>query len=267
MKLIDLSLPIDASVPEPHPVEITRWGHVDGGDRFGRRWAKSQGIKGRLRYLTGKEKITHESFRDGAFLSLEWVRATGHTGTHIDAPYHFGPLSEGKEARQVADIPLEWCYGNGVVLDVSHRKAGETISKADIITELKEMRYELKPYDIVLLYTGADKLWGTRQYFFMFPGLAREALAYILGFGVKVVGVDTFSLDRPLKAMVGDYLKTGDNSHLWPAHFHGRDREYCHVERLANLDKLPPYGFKFIGFPIKVMGVGATWIRAVAIID
>ncbi len=195
------------------------------------------------------------------------ITTSMHHGTHIDAPYHFGPLSEGREARQAADIPLEWCYGNGVVLDVSQRGSGETITKVDIVDALNEIHYELKPFDIVLLHTGADKLWGMKQYFFAFPGLAREALGYILGFGVKVVGVDTFSLDRPMKAMVGDYLKTGDNSHLWPAHFYGRDKEYCHVERLANLDKLPHYGFKVACFPIKVMEVGATWVRAVAIID
>jgi kynurenine formamidase len=267
MKIVDLSLPIDESAPEPHPIAVKKWRHQGGGDRFGWRWAKSGGLKGRLKHLSGRERITHESFPDGLFLSLEWVTATGHVGTHIDAPYHFGPLSEGKEARKIEDIPLEWCFGDGVVLDVSHRRPAEFITKDDIDKALKEIKYEIKSGDIVLLRTGTDKLWGTKQYFFMFPGLGREATGYILDFGVKVIGIDTFSLDRPLKAMVTDYLRTKDNGYLWPAHFYGREKEYCHVERLTNLDKIPPYGCKVACFPIKVKGVGASWVRAVAFID
>ncbi len=268
MRIIDLSLPIDDSVSEPHPVEIERWEHKSGGDRFGRLWAKFHGIKGRINYITGKERITHSSFKDGIFLSLEWVRATGHSGTHLDAPYHFGPLSEGREAKKIEDIPLEWCYGDGVILDCSHKSPGEFITKEDIKEALDKIKYEIKPFDIVLIRTGADKFWGTEKYFSHFAGMSREAVAYIVGFGVKVIGIDAFNFDRPLYTMVGDFLRTKDNSYLWPAHFYGREKEYCHLERLANLDKIPqPHGFKVACFPIKVKGVGAAWVRAVAIIE
>ena len=268
MRIIDLSLPIDDGVFEPHPVEIKRWEHGEGGDRFGRIWAKSHGIRGILNYITGRERITRNSFKDGAFLSLEWVRATVHSGTHLDAPYHFGPLSQGKEAKKIEEVPLEWCYGDGVVLDCSQKEPGGLITREDIEKALDRIKYEIKPFDIVFIYTGADKLWGTRKYYSHFVGVSREALAYILDFEVKVVGIDAFSFDRPLNKMVTDFLKTKDNAHLWPAHFYGREKEYCHVERLANLDKIPsPYGFRVACFPIKIKGVGAAAVRAVAIIE
>lgn len=268
MRIIDLSLPIDDSVFEPHQIEIRRWEHKEGGDRFGWRWAKSRGIKGILKHLTGRERITHDSFKDGVFLSLEWVRATVHCGTHIDAPYHFGPLSGGERARKAEEIPLEWCYGDGVVLDCSHRGPGESITRADIEKALDEIKYDIKPLDIVLIHTGTDKLWGTKKYFSQFAGVSREAIDYIVGFQVKVIGIDTFSFDRPLNLMVKDFLNTKDSSYLWPAHFYGREKEYYHIERLANLDKIPsPYGFKVACFPIKITGVGAAWVRAVAIIE
>jgi len=268
MRLIDLSLPIDDSVFEPHPVEITRWEHRSGGDRLGWFWAKSQGIKGIIKRIIGKERITRDSFKDGLFLSLEWVKATVHHGTHIDAPYHFGPLSEGGKAKKAEDIPLEWCYGNGVVLDCSGKGGGGVITEEDIKKALSKIKYQLKPLDIVLIRTDADKLWGTKKYFTQFAAVDRGAVAYIVGFGVKVIGSDAFNFDRPVPAMVGDYLRTGDNSYLWPTHFYGREKEYCHIERLANLDKIPqPYGFKIACFPIKIVGVGAAWVRAVAIID
>jgi len=268
MRIIDLSLPIDDSVSETHPVEIERWEHRSGGDRLGKLWARSQGIKGRMKHITGKERITRDCFKDGLFLSLEWVRATVHSGTHLDAPYHYGPYSEGKPAKKIEDIPLEWCYGDGVVLDCSDKGAGEVITEADIKKALGKIKYKIKPFDIVLIHTGADKLWGTKKYFSHYVALSRDALAYIVNFGVKVIGVDIFSLDRPLPAMVRDFLKTKDNSYLWPVHFYGREKEYCHIERLANLDKIPqPYGFKVACFPIKIKGAGAAWVRAVAIIE
>ena len=46
----------------------------------------------------------------------------------------------------------------------------------------------------------------------------------------------------------------------------GRKFEYVHIERLCNLDSIDePFGFKFVGFPIKIKGADASWIRAVAI--
>ena len=268
MKIIDLSLPIDDSVFEPHPVEITRWEHKRGGDRFGRIWAKSHGIKGILNYVTGKERITHGSFKDGAFLALERVSATVHTGTHLDAPYHYGPLSEGKRAKQIEEIPLEWCYSDGIVLDLTHKNHRELITEEDIRKAIDKIEYEIKPFDIVLIHTGADKFWGTKKYFSQYVGMSREAVAYIVNFKVKVIGIDTFGFDRPTYTMIKDFLNTKDSSYLWPAHFYGREKEYCHIERLANLDQIPrPYGFKVACFPIKIKGAGAAWVRAVAIIE
>ena len=50
--------------------------------------------------------------------AVEEIHAITHTGTHVDAPYHYGPLSEGKPARRIDEVPLEWCYAPGVILDV-----------------------------------------------------------------------------------------------------------------------------------------------------
>jgi kynurenine formamidase len=95
-----------------------------------------------------------------------------------------------------------------------------------------------------------------------------EAIAYIVNLGVKIIGIDTFNFDRPVPAMIGDFLRTKDNSYLWPAHFYGREKEYCHIERLANLGKIPqPYGFKVACFPIKIKETGAAWARVVAIFE
>jgi kynurenine formamidase len=67
--------------------------------------------------------------------------------------------------------------------------------------------------------------------------------------------------------MVKD-VREGKKEKLWAAHFAGREKEYCHIENLNNLDKIPmPYGFKVAVFPIKIENAGGGWVRAVAILE
>jgi len=90
----------------------------------------------------------------------------------------------------------------------------------------------------------------------------------LLDLGVKVIGTDAFSLDAPFGDIIRRYRETGDRSVLWPAHVAGRFREYCQIERLANLGALPrAHGFLVSCFPVKIAGAGAGWTRAVALIE
>jgi hypothetical protein len=58
------------------------------------------------------------------------------------------------------------------------------------------------------------------------------------------------------------------NRAFLPAHRAGREREYCHIEKLANLDQLPhPHGFQVSVFPIKIARASGGWVRAVALVD
>ena len=99
------------------------------------------------------------------------------------------------------------------------------------------------------------------------PGLGREGVLWLVGQGVKVIGIDAYTLDRPFASMVADYRRTGDGRHVWPAHFAGIEGEYCQVEKLANLDRLPrPHGFYVSCLPVKVKGASAGWCRAVALV-
>lgn len=258
-RIFDLSLPIDDTAPEPFPVHIDRVGHAEGAIRIGKKFPPEEGCS----YSIGPL-----SFQDGMFISHESVTASVHCGTHVDAPYHFGPVCEGAPAMRIADIPLDWLYGNGFVLDMTHLSPDAEIMPDDIDRAVAAIGYEVKIGDIALIRTGADRYFGTPEYFTRFAGLGTSGLAHILDLGVRTVGIDAVSLDRPFSAMVGEYYKTGDGGRLWPVHIMGRDREYCHIERLANLGGLPmPYGFKFACFPVKIKDTGAAWARAVAIFE
>jgi kynurenine formamidase len=266
MKIVDLSLPIDEEAFEVHRVEIERVSHKAGVDKFNR-VIKGKSFLGKLQYALGKRIVRKEELPDEEFLSLEIVHAPVHIGTHLDYSFHYGSKSENRPSKTADEIPLEWCYSDGVRIDLTHKKPNELITGRDIDSGLKKMNYRIKPADIVLLFTGADKLYGTPKYFSDYPGVDPSAIDYLLDKGINVFGVDTMGIDRPYRFMLSEFMRTKDPKKLYPAHFHGRKREFVHIERLSNLGKLPDHGFKIICFPVRIRQTGAAWARVVGILE
>jgi len=266
MKIIDLSLPIDEKAFEVHKVEIERVTHKAGVEKFNR-VIMGKTLAGKIKYLLGRRILKKEELPDEEFLSLEIIHSPVHVGTHLDYSFHYGSKSEGRLSKTAEEIPLEWCYSDGVKLDLSYKKPNETINAADITKALAKINYTLQPFDIVLLRTGADKLHGSPKYFSDYPGVDPSAIDYLLARGVKIFGVDTMGIDRPYRFMLGDFLKTRDPRKFYPAHFYGRKKEFIHIERLANLGKLPDSGFKVACFPVRIKNTGAAWARVVALLD
>jgi kynurenine formamidase len=200
--------------------------------------------------------VTKEQLPAGLGWAVEFLTLTTHSGTHLDAPYHYHPtMDAGDRALTIDEIPLEWCFNDGVLLDFRHIADGERITVQDVKNELARIHYELKPLDIVLVQTGADAAWGTEQY------LVTEK-------GVKVVGIDAWSWDRPLPFQAKEFKETGDPKVIWEAHFAGIEIGYCHMEKLANLSAIGrPCGFTVCCFPVKIKGASAGWARPVAIVD
>jgi kynurenine formamidase len=266
MKIIDLSLPIDDTAFEVHKVSIQRVGHKPGVAKFNR-VIMGKSVLGMIKYLLGKRILKKEDLPDGEFLSLETVHAPVHIGTHLDYSFHYGSRSEGRASKTADQIPLEYCYQDGVKLDFSHKKPADVIRDSDVKDALNKIHYQLKPLDIVLFFTGSDKLFGSPKYFSDYPGVDPSAIDYLLSEGIKVFGVDTMGIDRPYKFMLAEFLKTKNPAALYPAHFYGRKKEFIHIERLANLQKLPDHGFKVSCLPVRIKNTGAAWARVVALLD
>ncbi len=201
--------------------------------------------------------------------AVEFLTLTTHSGTHLDAPYHYHPtMDRGKPALTIDEIPLEWCLSDGVLLDFRHKGDGERITVQDLQRELERIGYEIKPFDIVLIQTGADAAWGTEAYLATGAGMDKESTLFLTGQGVRVVGIDAWSWDRPLPFLAKEFYKTGDPRVVWEAHFSGIETGYCHMEKLANLSAIGrPYGFTVCCFPIKIKRASAGWVRPVAIVD
>lgn len=263
MKIIDLSLPIDEKAFEVHHVDIERVTHKAGIDKFNR-VIMGKTLKGKVQHLLGKRILRKEDLPDEEFLSLEIVHSPVHIGTHLDYSFHYGSKSEGRPSKTADEIPLEWCYQDGVKLDLTYKKPNEVISAKDMEGALDKINYKLKAMDIVLLYTGADKFYGSPKYFTEYPGIDISAIDYLLDRGIKIFGVDTMGIDRPYKFMLKEFLE--DKKPLYPSHFYGRKREFIHIERLTHLEKLPGFGFRVICFPIRIKETGAAWSRVVALL-
>lgn len=267
MKIIDLSLPIDDTLKETHAAKIDRITHSYGVEHFNE-IVMAQQPNGKERFAKGERVAKPDEIPDGELLSLEIVHSSVHMGTHVDAPFHYGSKSGGKPAKTIEDVPLEWCYGPGVRLDFTHLKFPDVIRKDDVIKALSAIRYPLHANDIVLIYTGGDKLLGTDDYVNKYVGMMPDAVEYLLDQGVRMMGIDTIGLDRPCFGMFKEFLDTKDKTKIWPSHFLGRLREYCHMERMGNLGAIPrATGFTVCCFPVRVKNAGAGWCRAVAILD
>jgi kynurenine formamidase len=190
-----------------------------------------------------------------------------HATTHIDAPWHYGPEVDGKRAKTVDEIPLEWCYGDGIVINVSHKADNESVTVDDLKNELKKTGAEVKSGTIVLIRTDRDKYSGTKEFPHKGIGMSKEATEWLIDQGVKVMGIDQWGWDLPLKYMVQKAKQTNDAGLFWEGHLVGLRKEYCHMEQLTNLSTLPASGFKVAVFPLKIKGASAAPARVVAIME
>lgn len=111
VRIIDLSAPLENTVAKKSE-QIKYIDHDEAVEVF----AKPRGVAA-------------SDLPDGKYCAVENVTLTTHSKTHMDAPWHYGPTSEGLPAKTIDQIPLEWCYGDGVVLNFAHRKKGEMIFK------------------------------------------------------------------------------------------------------------------------------------------
>lgn len=252
-RLIDLGVEIIPDAPhEPWKPKIPRLTH----EGEGLDWMKKT-------FGATEEDLVPSGGKGPAF---EEVTAITHAGTHVDAPWHYGPESEGKPAKKVDELPLEWFFSDGVVLDLRHKEPGEKILARDVEEALRKIDYALKPLDIVMIMTGRDRFLGSEEYFEQ-PGMTRESTLWLVERGIKVIGIDAYGFDRKFADMAKEFEETGDGRVIWEAHFAGIEREYCQIEKLANLQEIPrPTGFKVACFPIKVEAASGGWCRPVAFV-
>jgi len=255
-RFVDLSISIEPELPSDPPMMIPKVDYIN----------HEMGAAQMQEFYPGVKK---EQLPGGLGWAVEFLTLTTHSGTHLDAPYHYHPtMDKGERSLTIDEIPLDWCFNDGVLLDFRHKGDGEHITVEDVQQELDRIKYEIKPLDIVLIQTGADAAWGTEKYLVTGAGMDRESTLFLTEKGVKVVGIDAWSWDRPLPFQAKEFSEHGDPKVIWEAHFAGIDIGYCHMEKLANLSAIgKPHGFQVCCFPVKIKGASAGWTRPVAIVE
>ena len=212
-----------------------------------------------------------EDLPGGDLWALERVEMCTHSGTHVDAPWHYGAtMADGSKPMTIEQVPLDWFHGRGVKLDFRDVPDGHVVTADEIRAKLREIGHALSPGDVVLMNTAAGAARGSADYVHRGCGFGRDATLFLTGEGVRLVGTDAWSWDAPFVHVGRRYRETGetgDASIVWEGHKAGRERPYAQIEKLANLDALPSAGFDVAAFPVTVEGGSGGWTRAVAILD
>ena len=253
MKIIDLSKPIQYNKTDPWFMKV----------KIQHKPHKKAGLL--LRFLGLPKRLFPKNFQGWADDTIKKMGV--HSTTHIDAPWHYSPTVNGEKAKTIDEIPLDWCYGDGIVIDMKHKEDFDAITSQDIQNFLSEQKLSLIPGMIVLIKTGRDIYNGTKEFPHLGTGMSAEATEWLIDQGIKVMGIDSWGWDLPLKHLIKKAKETNNSELFWEAHLVGQRKEYCHMEQLVNLDALPYSGFKVAVFPLKIIGASAAPARVVAMIE
>ncbi len=89
-RFVDLSIAIEPGIPSDPPMMIPQVEYVD----------HSQGAEQMRMFFPGAEK---NDLPGGLVWAMEFVSLTTHSGTHLDAPYHYHPRIQ-KDERSKGDL-------------------------------------------------------------------------------------------------------------------------------------------------------------------
>jgi kynurenine formamidase len=248
--IIDLSHTIESSpqdLPDFLRVDVSYSDHQAGAQEF----HEAFGIPPRL-------------FRNGEGPAGERLSIGTHAGTHLDAPYHYNSVIQGQPSPTIDELPLEWFFGPGVVVDVHEKADGDAVTAEEMEQGIRAAGHALQPGDIVLVHTGRDAFYGEREYMLRGCGVTAEATRWLYGRGVRVMGIDAWGWDAPLNGQAKEALERDEPGIFWAAH--QVDLPYSQIERLTNLGALPSTGFTVACFPLKIKGASAGLSRVVAIL-
>lgn len=181
--------------------------------------------------------------------SMEWAKSLpddssfvtklsfgAHTGTHVDAPMHFKI-----DGLRLDQVPLDSFVGTALIVDATHETEKVTLKTVQ--------GQKVKKGDIVLFKTR-----NSSENFFRndFVYLDTDAANFLVGFGVKTIGVDGLSVDR---------YKSGNH----PTHHALLDNGVAIIEGLC-LKEAPVGRHFFVCLPLKLQGTEAAPARAVLLV-
>ncbi len=170
----------------------------------------------------------------GVPVNVSKITMSVHCGTHADAPYHYDAQGD-----KIAALDLDVFVGPCRLIDA--QAAGPLCLPEHIAPYLKNC----PPRILLRLFVGQDSnVWNDN-----FRALAANTVQLLAGHGVKLVGVDTASVDP-------------STSKTLPAHMAFNRNKMIILENLL-LDHVEPGDYELIALPLKLENLDASPIRAV----
>ena len=168
---------------------------------------------------------------------LTTIQMGSHTGTHIDAPWHFV-----ENGRQLNQIPIETLVGKANVFELPDIRS---IGRQDV------ERLPLSGVERVLFKTENSKHWNDGRFFEEFVYLEPEAAQVLVDHGVKLVGIDYLSIDK-------------FKSEKHPTHFVLLERNVVILEGL-NLSAVAPGEYDLVALPLNLQDADGAPTRVILI--
>jgi kynurenine formamidase len=181
------------------------------------------------------------------------MRFSTHTGTHVDAPYHFD-----RKGKTVEQVSLDRLMGPAVKIDLRCKiRANHPITVEDIRTSPGFRESDLRG-KIVVLHTGWNRrMFGSPRYYLDNPWVATKTAQWLSAKKIRALALDT-----PQDKVQGP-PRPGD----FPVHRTFLKKGIPFIEHLANLERVRKRRFTLIALPIKIQGGDGAPTRAVAIVD
>lgn len=177
--------------------------------------------------------------------NLELLFLSSHSGTHMDAPFHFV-----KDGLKIHQIDTNRFVRDAVILKLK-KGPNQSITKKDIIQFEKKFG-KITNDATIIIATGWYKNLTKKTYFEKNPGLSSSAADYLSSKKINLVGIDSPSID------------VGSNKEF-SVHKILSKNNIIIVENLANLEKIKSPKFKFIALPLKLKDATGSPIRAIAV--
>ena len=199
--------------------------------------------------------LTHEK----DYCHVDLLKLGSHTGTHIDAPYHFL-----KDGQRIDEIAVQRFIGNGILIDVSAKSDRDLIEPGDV----ERYENEIAQGDFVIFKTGWDKYFGTPKYY-LHPYLSAEGARILVKMGVSLVGIDALNVDPTDDGSIDSDPSANDlpdeEKYGYPVHDILLGNDILIVENLCNLDKIKQRKGLYSFLPLKLKDSDGSPIRAVFI--
>ena len=200
-----------------------------------------------------RRELTHEK----DYCHVDLLTMGSHTGTHIDAPYHF--IRKGKK---IDELPVQRFVGHGILIDVSVKSDRGIIEPGDV----ERYEDEITQGDFVILRTGRDKYFGTPRYY-LHPYLSAEGARILAKMGVSLIGIDALNVDPTYYGSVESDISAknlpDEEKYGYPVHDILLGNDILIVENLCNLDKIKQIKGVYSFLPLKLKDSDGSPIRAV----